>query len=163
MMRLTSTGRHDDAGSWLSVDEDFAWSGGRTLSRLHDRLGSEVALAPAPARAMSDADIIVTHMAVSNDPGYTGGQLWGMYGDLTLPANAFGSQAGEAWGAGFTGSTRVAVGVIDTGIDAGHPALNRNVTILRCLIPEVEPTAGGPVNWGPAAAGRAGTRGGAGF
>lgn len=50
----------------------------------------------------------------------------------------------------------VRIGVVDTGIDAGHPALNRNVTVLRCLIPEVEPTAGGPVNWGHAAAGRAG-------
>jgi len=50
----------------------------------------------------------------------------------------------------------VRIGVVDTGIDAGHPALNRSVTILRCLIPDVVPTAGGPVNWGPAAVGRAG-------
>src|SRR5206468_1916272 len=34
---------------------------------------------------------------VANDPQYTGGNLWGMEGDTTSPANAFGSQAAEAW------------------------------------------------------------------
>lgn len=50
-----------------------------------------------------------------------------MYGDLTSPANAFGSQAGEAWGAGHTGSRGVYVGVIDEGIQVTHPDLDDNV------------------------------------
>ena len=35
--------------------------------------------------------------AVSNDPYYTDGSMWGMYGDATTPANQYGIQAGEAW------------------------------------------------------------------
>ncbi len=46
---------------------------------------------------------IYQHGATSNDPYYTNGSLWGMYGDATSPANQFGSQAGEAWAAGHTG------------------------------------------------------------
>jgi hypothetical protein len=36
---------------------------------------------------------IYTTDATSNDPYYTNGSLWGMYGDGTSPANQFGSQA----------------------------------------------------------------------
>ena len=43
---------------------------------------------------------IYRHQAdLSNDTYYTNGSLWGMYGDATSPANAYGSQAGEAWAA----------------------------------------------------------------
>ena len=63
----------------------------------------------------------------SNDPKYTDGGLWGMYGDTTPIANAYGSQAGEAWAAGYTGSGKGIVGVIDTGIDYTHPDLYLNV------------------------------------
>ena len=63
----------------------------------------------------------------SNDPKYTDGGLWGMYGDATPIANAYGSQAGEAWAAGYTGSGKGIVGVIDTGIDYTHPDLYLNV------------------------------------
>jgi subtilisin family serine protease len=65
--------------------------------------------------------------ATSNDPYYTNGSLWGMYGDATSPANQYGSQAGEAWAAGATGSNTVYVGVIDEGIDYSHPELSGNV------------------------------------
>lgn len=70
---------------------------------------------------------IYTHQAVSNDPFYTNGSLWGMYGDQTTPANQYGSQAGEAWAAGQTGSSTVYVGVIDEGIDINHPDLQANI------------------------------------
>lgn len=49
----------------------------------------------------------------------------------------------------------VLVGVLDTGIDQNHPALQRNVSVLRCLIPGANAAAGGPVNWGAAQAARA--------
>ncbi|TRX00410.1 S8 family peptidase [Flavobacterium gawalongense] len=62
----------------------------------------------------------------SNDPYYVNGLLWGMYGDATAPANLFGSQAGEAWAAGHTGSTDVYVGVIDEGAQYSHEDLKAN-------------------------------------
>lgn len=69
----------------------------------------------------------VTPQVVSNDPYYTNGSLWGMYGDQTSPTNVYGSQAGEAWAAGYTGSQDVYVGIIDEGIDYNHPDLDANV------------------------------------
>ncbi|MCI0338111.1 MAG: S8 family serine peptidase [Acidobacteria bacterium] len=71
---------------------------------------------------------IYTHHATSNDPQYTNGNLWGMYGDMTSPVNQFGSQAGEAWERNnHTGSNTVYVGVIDEGIDLNHPDLRDNI------------------------------------
>lgn len=63
------------------------------------------------------------HDATSNDPYYTNGSLWGMYGDATSPANQYGSQAGEAWAAGHIGSTTVHIGVIDEGAMWSHEDL----------------------------------------
>jgi subtilisin family serine protease len=76
---------------------------------------------------VADIDAEVYIEIFSNDPGYTDGGLWGMYGDATSIANAYGSQAGEAWAAGHTGSSKSIVGVIDTGIDYTHPDLYLNV------------------------------------
>jgi len=73
--------------------------------------------------------------AISNDSGYTSGNLWGMYGDTTPVANAYGSQAGEAWAAGYTGTSNTIVGVIDTGIDYTHPDLYLNVWLNQSEIP----------------------------
>jgi subtilisin family serine protease len=78
---------------------------------------------------------VVSVGATSNDPGYTGGSLWGTYGDATSPSNAFGSQAGEAWAAGATGSTKIVVGVIDTGIAYTHDDLYLNVWLNQSEIP----------------------------
>jgi len=66
------------------------------------------------------------HDATSNDPYYTNGSLWGMYGDATSPANQYGSQAGEAWAAGHTGSSTVYVGIIDEGFMRTHEDLSAN-------------------------------------
>ncbi len=66
---------------------------------------------------------IYTHQEVSNDPYFTGGSLWGMYGPSTSPSNPYGSNAAAAWAAGNTGSTAVYVGVIDEGIQFDHPDL----------------------------------------
>ena len=75
------------------------------------------ALAQDPNVKFAEPDYLLTKAATSNDPSYTNGGLWGMYGDATSPANQFGSQAGEAWALGQTGSRDVYVGVIDEGID----------------------------------------------
>ena len=80
-----------------------------------------------PAVAFAEPNWIVTHQAVSNDPYYTNGSLWGMYGDATSPANQYGSQAGEAWANNHTGSSAVYVGVIDEGIDYRHEDLSANI------------------------------------
>jgi subtilisin family serine protease len=51
-----------------------------------------------------------------------------MYGDRSpLRTNPYGSQAGEAWNAGFTGSSNVVVGVIDEGVMVNHADLSANV------------------------------------
>ena len=75
----------------------------------------------------ADAQMSVTIDAVSNDTAYNNGNLWGMYGDKTSIVDQFGSQAGEAWAAGFTGSMKTVVGVVDTGIDYTHSDLYLNV------------------------------------
>jgi subtilisin family serine protease len=49
-----------------------------------------------------------------------------MYGDATSPANQYGSQAGEAWAAGHTGSGTVYVGIIDEGYMYTHEDLAAN-------------------------------------
>lgn len=80
----------------------------------------------AAVRAV-DFDAVVRTCEVSNDPGYTGGQTWGLYGDRTAPAQAYGSQAGELWARGMVGSSNVYVGIIDEGIDINHPDLAPNI------------------------------------
>ena len=78
----------------------------------------------------ADAQMIVSIEGVryvSNDPGYTNGSLWNMYGDKTATVNQYGGQAGEAWAAGFTGTMKTVVGVVDTGIDYTHPDLYLNI------------------------------------
>jgi subtilisin family serine protease len=93
------------------------------------------ALSHIPGVTFAEPNYVLSIQATSTDPAYTGGQLWGMEGDTTTPANAYGSQAGEAWASGYTGSTKVAVGVVDTGIDYKHPDLYKNVWLNQNEIP----------------------------
>ena len=92
-------------------------------------------LAKLPGVSFAEPNYIQTVQLASNDPAYTSGQLWGMYGDGTSPANQFGSQSGEAWAAGHTGSTKVAIGVIDSGVDYTHADLYLNIWLNQGEIP----------------------------
>ena len=79
-----------------------------------------------PAIEFVEPNWIYQHHATSNDPYFTDGSLWGMYGDGTSPSNPFGSQAGEAW-ASRTDCTDVYVGIIDEGLMYFHEDLAGNV------------------------------------
>ena len=84
-------------------------------------------LSANPAVEYAEPNWIYQHAATSNDTYYSSGQLWGMYGNASTPANQFGSQAAEAWAAGRTDCSGVIVGVIDEGIYFNHPDLAANI------------------------------------
>lgn len=77
-------------------------------------------------------------MALATDAagpnGFPGGlRLWGMYSDDQSSSigpsgttNIYGSQAEEAWDAGYVGSDLVYVGIIDEGFEYAHPDLIDN-------------------------------------
>jgi len=69
---------------------------------------------------------VYQHQATSNDTYVANGSLWGMYGDSGSPANAYGSQAAEAWAAGRTDCSPVWVGIIDEGYMHTHEDLAAN-------------------------------------
>lgn len=85
------------------------------------------ALRRDPSVAYVEPNWVLRSTASSNDPQYLSGALWGTYGDASSPVNAYGSQAAEAWGAGFTGSSTVYVGIIDEGIMTTHQDLAPNI------------------------------------
>lgn len=80
-----------------------------------------------------EQDSRVSIEEVSNDTIYTQGNLWGMYSNDSPNSgppnttNVYGSQAERAWSQGYVGSTKVVVGVIDTGVDHTHPDLYLNI------------------------------------
>ena len=74
----------------------------------------------------AEPNYIYHHAATSNDPYFTNGSLWGMYGDLSTPKNQYGSQAAEAWAKGHTGSSSIVVGLIDEGSMFAHEDLAAN-------------------------------------
>lgn len=79
-----------------------------------------------PSIEFVEPNWIYQHESTSDDPYYTNGSLWGMYGDGTSPSNVFGSQAGEAW-VNTTDCTTVYVGIIDEGLMWNHEDLAGNV------------------------------------
>ena len=80
-----------------------------------------------PGVAYVEPDYRVRAADTSNDPSYTSGGLWGMYGDGTSPSNPYGSAAGEAWQQGYVGDTNVYVGIVDEGVMTTHPDLAANI------------------------------------
>jgi subtilisin family serine protease len=80
-----------------------------------------------PAVDFAEPNWIVSDSAVSNDPMYMDGRLWGMYAANTAPANTYGSGAGAAWNAHGANCSSVVVGIIDGGMMITHPDLAANV------------------------------------
>lgn len=83
----------------------------------------------APTVDFAEPNWIYYSSVILNDPYYTNGSLWGMYGDASNPANQYGSQAGEAWAAKGGDCGTVVVGVIDEGIMVSHPDLANNIWV----------------------------------
>lgn len=91
--------------------------------------GISVAAAVAALQRRAEVDFVepnwvYRHQAVSNDTYFTSGQLWGMYGAATTPANTFGTGAATAWANGKTCSAAVFVAVIDEGAMFSHADLS---------------------------------------
>ncbi|HLM56956.1 MAG TPA: S8 family peptidase [Pyrinomonadaceae bacterium] len=114
----------------LKKAERLAAKGDLELADIKSGLSVEQAvqiIEAQPAVAFAEPNWLVRHQAASTDTYYTNGNLWGMYGDASSPANQFGSQAAEAWARGSVGSNSVYVGVIDEGIDPLHVDLAANI------------------------------------
>ena len=110
--------------------EQVASHNGRDLELVRIPPGLTVA---AAARGIQGGSVefaepnwIYTTGLVSNDPYFTNGSLWGMYGGATSPANQYGSGAAAAWANGHVGSTAVYVGIIDEGAGS-HPDVAANI------------------------------------
>ena len=105
----------------LSGDIELVqFAAGTTMQSKLDQLKND------PAVDFAEPNWLVHHMATSNDPYYTNGSLWGMYGNATTPANTYGSGAGSAWVNGANCSS-VVVGIIDEGYMYTHADLAANV------------------------------------
>jgi subtilisin family serine protease len=81
-------------------------------------------LSSEPSVEFAEPNWTYFHTANTNDPYYTNGTLWGMYGDGTSnPKNTFGSQAGDA---ASNNCGTVWVGIIDEGYMYTHEDLAAN-------------------------------------
>lgn len=94
-----------------------------------------------PGVELAEPEWVVISQATSNDFYYTANRLWGMNSSDTPTAagpegttNGFGSQAEQAWELGFTGSTKMVVGVVDQGIDYTHEDLYLNIWLNQAEI-----------------------------
>ena len=92
------------------------------------------ALANNPAVDFVEPNYRLSNGAIAGDSYYSSGALWGMEsGDSPVAygpsgtTNEFGSGAEQAWGLGYTGSRRIVIGVVDTGIQITHPDLAANI------------------------------------
>lgn len=89
-----------------------------------------------PRVSVAEPNWIYESTAVSNDPQYLNGGLWGMYSSDSpvsvgpaATTNIWGSQAEQVWNNGVTGSSGVIIGVIDQGIQTTHPDLVNNIWV----------------------------------
>ena len=130
--KARARGRVNAAADETIVEAASRRDGKGDLELAHVAPGLSVAAAVRglqadPAVEFAEPNWVYQHTATSNDTYYTSGQLWGMYGDASSPANQYGSQAAEQWAAGRTGSRTVYVGIIDEGIQVTHPELAANI------------------------------------
>lgn len=91
-----------------------------------------------PGVDFAEPNWVAIREELPDDPYYTEGWLWGLFGDDLLggvsspigpdgTTNPYGSQAEKAWAAGFIGSRDVYVGVVDGGFQLDHPDLAANL------------------------------------
>lgn len=113
-----------------------------SIPKENDLLKVAEQYAKLPGVVSVEPNWITKKLAVSNDPDYTGGRMWGMYSDDLptqfggpLTRNVFGSGAEEAWGADIVGSNQVVVAVLDDGIDINHEDLRQNIWVNPREIP----------------------------
>ncbi|MCB9065744.1 MAG: S8 family serine peptidase [Chitinophagales bacterium] len=83
----------------------------------------------------AEPNYLYSYSATSNDPYFTDGQLWGMYGSSTSPSNQYGTGSAAAWANNHTGSNSVIIAVIDEGIYNEHEDLNANCWVNPYEIP----------------------------
>ncbi len=107
-----------------------ARKGGKTgdLILVDSKLGTMEAiekLRSMPEVEYAEPNWIYQHFATSNDPYFTGGQLWGM----SAGENQFGSRAATAWANNKTGNATVYVGIIDEGYMYTHEDLAANAGV----------------------------------
>lgn len=80
-----------------------------------------VALQNMPFIEIAEPNYVYQHSAVSTDPLFLNGSLWGM-----TNTSGFGTGADVAWANNHTGSSNVVVAVIDEGINYEHEDLASN-------------------------------------
>ncbi len=88
-----------------------------------------------PAVEYAEPNWVLHHLPNSHptpypdDEFFQSGDMWGMYGDLSQPANPYGSQAAEVWQRlrRPLDCSDVYVGVIDEGIMTDHPDLTASI------------------------------------
>jgi subtilisin family serine protease len=103
----------------ISADPDFVSALSAADDVSIDSIGRVTADTVAVSAGVSDA---VTAAPTIADEFFNSGKLWGI---TRVRANL-------AWNAGFTGSHRTVVAVIDTGIAWNHPDLQPNVVFATC-------------------------------
>ncbi|PRW44586.1 peptidase S8 [Chlorella sorokiniana] len=108
----------DASGQWVRVK--FSGAAGASTAKAAKKVEEDAAVEAV------EPNFIYTRQLASNDPAFTSGSLWGMYGDSSSPANAFGSRAAEAWAAGFVGRDDIYIGIIDEGYMHTHEDLIAN-------------------------------------
>lgn len=86
-------------------------------------------LSSNPGVLYAEPDYLLQTDSTANDPLYTNGSMWGVYGDRLSPTNVYGSQANEAWDAYYTGWDTVYVGIVDEGVDYRHEDLAENIWV----------------------------------